>query len=449
MMRVLLGLVLAVLLSGAAVAGPAWRLVDASDARLQGAWENPSTGHVVVFADGQIQVFHRLDEFWIRDTGVVPAFALYAFDGEALLLQHYDYRVHPALLQAPMVFRRRGAVPPVADAKLPPGEVFELIWRSFDRYYAFFKERGVDWNEARRVFGPRASAAAGDEALFDVLSEMLKPLGDGHVNLSLGKRTFNAGRSALRERLKRAWAASGSTLAEQAFVSGWQKQVKDSVYEVLDKGSLRSGAAGALEWGTIGRAGYVRVNRFGGFTEAAASRPEQDEALRAALKAMDADLARTVRVIVDVALNGGGNDAAAMTVASHFADRERTVIEYRAKGAPDQRVTLGPPGAPWRRPVLLLTSEVTASAAESFVLMMRAYPHVTQVGEATRGILSSLLPKPFPNGFMATMAYQHVLDGEGRAFEAKGIPPARPIELYPDNDLTGGFARALRELARE
>jgi hypothetical protein len=60
-----------------------------------------------------------------------------------------------------------------------------------------------------------------------------------------------------------------------------------------------------------------------------------------------------------------------------------------------------------------------------------------------------LLPKPFPNGFMATMAYQHVLDAQGRAFEAQGIPPARPIELYPDDDLTGGFARALRELARE
>lgn len=30
-----------------------------------------------------------------------------------------------------------------------------------------------------------------------------------------------------------------------------------------------------------------------------------------------------------------------------------------------------------------------------------------------------------------------------------GIPPARPLELYPDDDITGGFARALGDLARE
>jgi len=34
-------------------------------------------------------------------------------------------------------------------------------------------------------------------------------------------------------------------------------------------------------------------------------------------------------------------------------------------------------------------------------------------------------------------------------FEAQGIPPARPLELYPDDDITGGFACALRDLARE
>lgn len=456
--RVIGVLAIALALCVQAIAAPDWKPIEANvrDARLQGAWEDASTGHVVVFSDGRIDVFHRLDAFWIRDTGVVPAFALYAFDADTLLLQHYDYRAHPELLQAPKVLRRATPVPAAVMAQtaagtLPPGEVFDLIWRTFDRYYAFFNERGVDWAAARRTFDPRAQAAANDDALFDVLSEMLRPLQDGHVNLSHGERRFNAGRSQLRERLKQAWARSGSALTEQAFVSDWHKRVSTSVYEVLDEGSLRSGAAGALEWGTIGDAGYVRVNRFAGFseTEATAPRPVQDEALRQALRAMDADLARTTRIIVDVALNGGGSDTAAMTVASHFADAPRLVLEYGATGAPRQRVALGPAGAPWRRPILLLTSEVTASAAESFVLMMRAYPHVTQVGERTRGILSSLLPKPFPNGFMATIAYQHVLDADGKAFEARGIPPARAIELFPDDDLTGGFARAVRELARE
>jgi carboxyl-terminal processing protease len=79
--------------------------------------------------------------------------------------------------------------------------------------------------------------------------------------------------------------------------------------------------------------------------------------------------------------------------------------------------------------------------------MMRAFPHVTQVGGRTRGGLSSLLPKPFPNGFLVTLSYQRVLDADGTLFEGIGIPADRPLELFPDGDLRGGFASALSVLA--
>src|SRR5688500_10273451 len=44
---------------------------------LHGVWENPATGHVVQFTPHRTDVFHRLDEFCIRDTGVVPPYSLY------------------------------------------------------------------------------------------------------------------------------------------------------------------------------------------------------------------------------------------------------------------------------------------------------------------------------------------------------------------------------------
>jgi hypothetical protein len=409
---------------------------------------------VIWVGSAATRVFHVLEDFCIRDNGVVPAYALFRFsEDEALLLHYFDYRARPDLLQAPLIFHRIDGLPEacqrdVMDASVAPNQVFAIIMRSFDRFYAFFEERGIDWEATKRRYAARAEALSSDEELFELLEEMLAPLGDGHVNLTWSDRSFNAGRPRLRERLRDAWTKSGSDLSEGAFVSAWHQAVLNSVYDVLDPSSLRSGAAGALEWGTIAdTAGYVRVNRFTSFTQPDTLRAVQYDSLDAALGRMHRDLAAASILIVDVALNGGGSDAAAQLVASYFADRRRPALRYEAHGAPPQEIIVSPQGDGESRPVLLLTSEVTASAAESFVVMMRAFPHVVHVGGRTRGGMSSLLPKPFPNGFRVTLSYQRVLDTRGILYEATGIPPEHDVELFPDSNLTRDFAATLARLA--
>jgi len=46
--------------------------------------------------------------------------------------------------------------------------------------------------------------------------------------------------------------------------------------------------------------------------------------------------------------------------------------------------------------VFVLTSEVTVSAGEGLVMMLRAFPHVTHMGQRTRGYVSGILDKPLP-----------------------------------------------------
>ena len=149
-----------------------------------------------------------------------------------------------------------------------------------------------------------------------------------------------------------------------------------------------------------------------------------------------------------MAHNGGGHDAAAMTVVEHFLDQPRDVLIYAVPGTEARAIRLAPSGAGESRDITLVTSEVTASAAEAFVLMMRAMPHVTHAGEATRGGISSLLPKPLPLGFRVTVSYQPVLDAEGQLFEGAGIPPEHPIALFPEGELFEGYARAIEQLAQ-
>lgn len=442
----------------ASVAGPSdpvWSPLAERGHALDGVWDNPATGHALRITATGLELFHRLDDLWISDPGLSPPFSLFARDGDTLRLQTYDYRATPWLMQAPALLSRTLSVPPAAPLAqtdtIAPSAVFDLICRSFGRHYAFFAERGVDWTTARRdaVRNPPED----NDAVFDRLAQMLAPLNDGHVNLSRGDRTFNAGRPRLRQRLTQAWerrpGAGQDSETEGAFVSRWSRESRASVTAALDPGTHRSGANDALEWGRIGPAGYLRIHRFSGFLPGQASRPEQVAELGRALAEAEQAFAGSSRVIVDVAHNGGGNDAAAMAVARHFADRDRRVLTYAVRGMADQPIRLGPAGAPYSRPVLLLTSEITASAAEVFVTLMRAFPGVTQVGGTTRGMLSSLLPKPFPNGFQATMAYQRVLDADGGLHEARGLEPARPIELFPDADLWGGYRRAVEALARD
>ncbi|MEO1085548.1 MAG: S41 family peptidase, partial [Acidobacteriota bacterium] len=368
------------------------------DQRLHGMWENPATGHIASFSRGDVEVFHVLDDFCIRDTGVVPEFSLYRFGErrDELWLHHYDFRERPELLQSARVFRQRSELPEACspdalERSYGPSEVFGLIVRAFDRFYLFFDERGVDWAKVKQRYAVLAAALSTDEELFELLTEMLAPLTDGHLNVTGAGRAWNGGRPELRMRLRDAWAASGSELSEGAYVSEWHRGVLESVYQILDPDSLRSGASGALEWGTAGggRVGYVRINRFSRFTDGDEPRRAQYDVLDAAMATVRTDLAKTSTIIVDVAMNGGGSDAAAQIVTSYFADRRRPVLRYEEDGAPPREIFVSPRGGGERRPVLLVTGEVTASAAEAFVLMMRGFPHVTQVGERTRGDLSS------------------------------------------------------------
>ncbi|MEM9408109.1 MAG: S41 family peptidase [Acidobacteriota bacterium] len=430
-----------------------WSVSQGSPEELRGTvWANPGTSHWLKWReDGSYAVYHRLGEDCFADTGVVPEYALARPVGEALETAYYDYRNWPQLLQLSQRFERRKELPPVC-LKLPRvwefGELYELVVRAFDQHYAFFAERGVDWSARRKLFEERGRGVSSGDELFSVLEEMLGDFGDGHLNLRLGERSFNAGRPKLRQRLAEHWQRSPRENTESEFVASWHRGVLASVGDLIDGGALRTGAAGALEWGSLGEVGYVRVVRFGGFTEEALSRPEQYAAFEEALKTMKSELESAQAFVVDVALNGGGSDAAALLATSFFADERRPAIAYEEAGSPRRTVFVEPVGKE-ERPVLLLTSEVTASAAECFAVMMRSLPHVVHVGGTTRGGLSSLLPKPLPEGLLVTLSYQRVLDPSGRSFEGVGVIPDVEVELFPNEDLRGTLAKTLAAMASD
>ncbi len=86
-----------------------------------------------------------------------------------------------------------------SDPADTPRSNFQILWENFDRYYALFEFKNINWNALYAVYSPQVTERTDDRALFDVMSAMLAHLKDGHVDLTTPFAYFN---SANRKPLK-------------------------------------------------------------------------------------------------------------------------------------------------------------------------------------------------------------------------------------------------------
>jgi carboxyl-terminal processing protease len=148
-----------------------------------------------------------------------------------------------------------------------------------------------------------------------------------------------------------------------------------------------------------------------------------DEALAA--------LPGATRLVVDVRDNPGGSVRVAAEVAGRFADRPRTYGYVRLRdGASHGAFTdyiaraVSPAGArAFRGPVYVLTNRRSLSAAEDFVLAMRAMPGVTAVGDTTAGASGGPITRELPNGWTYQLSTWVAYTADRRTFEGVGLPP--------------------------
>lgn len=105
-------------------------------------------------------------------------------------------------------------------------------------------------------------------------------------------------------------------------------------------------------------------------------------------------------------------------------------------------------GATYTKPVYLVISDITVSAAEIFVLCMKDLPRVKTIGKPTRGALSDILGKSLPNGWDFGLSNEIYLDSSGVCFEAKGIPPNIPMTILDPTKPDLGHAEVILEIAK-
>ncbi len=177
--------------------------------------------------------------------------------------------------------------------------------------------------------------------------------------------------------------------------------------------------------------GYINVASWDG------THPEAVEAAFEALWRLHDARA----VIVDVRMNGGGDETLAKAFAGCFIDEPVLYAKNRyvdpanpgAFGPVLDRVVEPSTRRPrFTGPVVVLSGPVVMSSNEAFILMMKAAARATVIGGTTQGSSGNPKPHDLGNGVTVWLPSWQAMDAEGNMFEGVGIDPDIAVDAPPE-----------------
>ena len=282
---------------------------------------------------------------------------------------------------------------------------FDSLWNTFDQQYSYFDYKHIDWNALRERFRPMAIAAGDQAAFIGVVRQMLSALHDQHVVI-------------------RNPAGAVTTTFDPGYFVNWDRTVWQ---QYLGRGTWTQGRG---DWGhgILSGTAYIQI---GGWNGSILSANEFDAALE--------NYRNAPRLILDVRMNGGGDDQIAFQVAGRFATSSVTTGYVKTRTGPGHSDfgpltarTLSPRGA-WQftRPVLLLIGRQCLSSNESFISAMRQLPNVTVVGDRTGGGSGNPATFPLAGGWSYTVSRWIEYTADMEVIEDVGIAPQVVVPASP------------------
>ena len=326
-----------------------------------------------------------------------------------------------------VVIRRRSTAPEVCAKPTPdtPASNFEVFARTWAEQYGFFDIKKADWPAIVAKQRPRVTEGTTPQELFQILREMIEPFQDAHT--SINARNINQGFSSARKSanwLERADRPRAFEIVEQKYALT----------------PLRSWCNGQVQYGRLdGGVGYLRIKGFSGY----GPQPGFESGLTSLEEALDTiftDASSWPGLVVDVRINGGGEDPYGLAIASRLAGAEYVAYAKQARSDPQnpalwtdaQPSVVRPNTRPsFHGPVVELTGILSVSAAETFTqALLKRTPHITRVGENTQGVFSDVLGRRLPNGWRFGLPNERFVT-DGKSYDGPGIPPDVAVPVFP------------------
>lgn len=290
-----------------------------------------------------------------------------------------------------------------------PEDNFEALWKIIDKQYCFLdyknQEYGLDWNEVHERYARRITPDMTWENLFEVLSDMVNELHDGHVNLS----------SSLATSQYREWFDS------------YLRNFSDSIQSIY-LGKDYTNSSGLTYSILENNIGYIYCSSF--------SNGIGDGNLDQTLN----KLAICDGLIIDVRNNGGGNLTTAQKLAARFTN-EKVLVGYMChKTGPGHNDFSDPKpvyvepsnGIRWQKKVVVLTNRRSYSATNDFVNSMNQFPNVTIVGDKTGGGSGLPFSSEIPNGWSIRFSASPMFDPNMNQLEF-GIDPDVKVDMKSED----------------
>ena len=304
-----------------------------------------------------------------------------------------------------------------------PFDIFDEAWTFADQEYSFFEFKEIDWDQVYNAYRPQISDNMSDEALFDVLADMLFELRDGHVNL---RAPFDRSRN---------W-------------EWYLNSPENFSYALLERNYFKAeerfvGPFTVMDFGDVG---YMYYGSF--------SSPVEDRDIDYVI-----DLFEDKKgIVIDVRNNGGGSLGNVFRIASRFSDVDQEAGLTRYKEGPGHNefgdvflIEIKKDGPKqFTKPVVILTNRKCYSATNYFTMMMGALEHVTTVGDTTGGGGGAPSYTELANGWQLRVSASQLFTLDQFNVE-DGIPPDIRIDLRQDDENRGFdtmLERALVEIRK-
>jgi hypothetical protein len=298
-------------------------------------------------------------------------------------------------------------------------DVFNALWTTVDENYTFFAFKNINWDAVYEANRPRVENGMRRDSLFNVLSDMLFVLRDGHVNLSAG---FDISRN---------WQ--------------WYLDYPPNFdYDVIERNYLGDDyeISGPFRNRVIDSIGYVYYESF----EDNISESLVDYIVRkfSSRVTEEGDTIIVKGMVIDVRNNGGGSLRNVEYLVGRFADERKLVHYWQYKDGPGHndltdRIPkyVEPEGEfQYQGPVIVLTNRRCYSATNFFVQIMKNFPNVRVVGDSTGGGGGLPINRELPNGWRYRFSSTVTTTVGGENIE-DGVAPDERVDISEEDRLRG------------
>ncbi len=355
---------------------------------------------------------------------------------------------------------------------------FEVFAATIQEHHAFFDLNGIEWDSIYSVQRNKLTQQSTPLELFEVMETTLALIKDNHGFLE-GDDALYASMEEQAEKLS-AERGKHKEVESNEMESSIKEYGDFEIAKMVADHYLKEDKtkdSWLMQWGLMeNNIGYIQIKAMwlfadlnlkkeaieqngyvSAYVDAFHELNEADYIKREAagvsvlMEQIMKDLQSADQIILDIRFNGGGQDKVALEILRHFNGIDRVVAQEKLRMgntfSPIQKIELKGLESAFTRPVFLLTSPQTGSAAEAMSLASLEIPHIKRIGSPTAGALSTALEKKLPNGWDFAISNEYYMGLNDQLYENIGVPV--DIDMHYAKDRQAFFKSIANDLDKD